>query len=437
MARRRCWPGLKQLCAAFLIGALIAGCSYSTEEPGLFRSDPEAVESPPELPERPWPSTLDRIVRTNSKLPVVGEEIWTSGDGLDLTVRIAIHAVRRTEGATVLDWSVTALQAPGLRVGEPVPAVVNLGLLRLDQGNTNVFLMDARGRLYRPLVHRNISRRCLCVSIYRAQRQLRIGRTVLLQMAFPELPADLTTIDVDVATVPMFSRVPVTPVGMVPLAKSPTDLMRPPPQNPRTPILGKAFSYAPAAGQRFAIRIEEVIASPNNTSVVWAIRSLSSGPGLENANELPFADPTASINYNAIAASGPLLRAGDQVLRARLVSSALTSNRTVECLCSDLRLWARALYSPGHEVSVITNFAALPEGLRNVEIVIPGVGAQRVPVTSAEDASTRSAGPQRQQVSTWDERTWLRRWGTADWPTPLPDPALLPDFTPSVDRILR
>ena len=62
--------------------------------------------------------------RSNPDLPVVGEAVWTSGEGLGLTVRIAVHAVRRIPGATVLDWSVTPLSGAGLNSGDAVPAVV-------------------------------------------------------------------------------------------------------------------------------------------------------------------------------------------------------------------------------------------------------------------------------------------------------------------------
>ena len=34
----------------------------------------------------------------NPDLPVVGEAIWTSADGLDITMRLAVHAVRRVAG---------------------------------------------------------------------------------------------------------------------------------------------------------------------------------------------------------------------------------------------------------------------------------------------------------------------------------------------------
>lgn len=138
---------------------------------------------------------------------MVGEAVWTFADGLDIEVRLAVHAVRRIEGATVLDWSVAPLRGPGLGVGDAVPAALNLGLSRFGEGNANVFLIDAFGRdVYRPLTAADPSelQRCLCSPIWLAQRNLRIGQTTLLQIAFPELAENLQTIDVDIATVPLF-----------------------------------------------------------------------------------------------------------------------------------------------------------------------------------------------------------------------------------------
>jgi hypothetical protein len=444
MARRR-GPGWKpaglRLCTAALVAVLVAGCSYSAEEPGLFGPVSKPTEMPTEMPteepERQWPAIWDMGRRTSRQLPVAGEEIWTSGDGIQLTVRIAVHAVRRIEGGTVVDWSVTPLSAPGLGPNDVVPASVDLGLRRFDEGNTNVFLVDApRGRLYRPLVHHNISRRCLCTPIWHAQRNLRIGRTALLQVSYPELPRGTTRIDVNVASVPMFSGVPVTPIGTVPLATQPTDLTRPPETATRS--RGELMSGRLVhQGQRFQVGIERVVASDTNTSLEWTLRSLEEGPGLEEANLPPFADPLAPISYNTIAASGPRLRSGREELRPRLVTSDLTSKRTVECLCSDLRIWAKSLRSPGQQVSVVTNLPPLPRGLRQVEVVLPGYGSRRVPVTPAAKADLRAGTPQRRDVGTWSEQNWPRGWNSHNWPTMVPAREAMADYLSVTDRILR
>ena len=436
MARRRSWPFVK-LGAALLIGVLVAGCSWDAEEPGLFGNRTQPTDTPSEEPERDWPIVQDMSRRTNPELPVVGERVWTSGDGIQLTVRIAVHAVRRIEGATVLDWSITPLGAPGLGPNDIVPASIDLGLHRFDAGNTNVFLVDTRrGRLYRPLVHRNLSRRCLCVPIWRAQRQLQIGRTSLLQVAYPELPRETTAVDVDVSTVAMISQVPVTPRGMVPLAMGPTDLTRPPTVRP-VPAAMPVFSYPGPSGQRFRVAVDRVIAGDGNTSVRWTIRSFDAGPGLEEADQPPFADPASPISYNPIAASGPQLRVDRKVLRARLVTTTSTSAGTVECLCSDLRIWARSLRSPGQQVSVVTNFPGLATDVSEVAVVLPGVGQRRVPVVRTSPAYERSTGPRPHAVGEWREQDWPRGWNSHNWPTAVPASEQLSDYLAVTDRFVR
>ena len=182
---------------------LVAGCSYERVEPGLFgRPMTEQTTAPPirpVTPDRNSPSP-------NPDLPVVGEAIWTSADGLDITMRLAVHAVRRVAGGTVLDWSVTPLHGAGLRPSDPLPTTVNLGLSRPGEGYPDILLVDAaRARVYRPLTRKGWGSRCLCTPVTLAQRSLRIDYTTLLQVAFPALPDDLENVDVQLATVPPFS----------------------------------------------------------------------------------------------------------------------------------------------------------------------------------------------------------------------------------------
>src|SRR4029450_5770373 len=128
---------------------LITGCSYDRAEPGLFgRAITRETTAPPIRPVTPDESGQG----PNPDPPVVGEAVWTSADGLDITMRIAVHAVRRVAGGTVLDWSVTPLHGPGLPPNDPVPRRVDLGLTRPGEGYPNILLVDAsRSRVYRPL----------------------------------------------------------------------------------------------------------------------------------------------------------------------------------------------------------------------------------------------------------------------------------------------
>src|SRR5512133_3253883 len=112
------WRSLAALCALMV---LLAGCTYSEREPGLFR------QSAPQISETSEPQRLPSR-KTNPALPVAGEAIWTTAEGLRVTVRFAVHAIRRIEGATVLDWSVTPLRAPGLQTGDRLPSRLDLGL---------------------------------------------------------------------------------------------------------------------------------------------------------------------------------------------------------------------------------------------------------------------------------------------------------------------
>ena len=164
--------------------------------------------------------------------------------------------------------------------------------------------------------------------------------------------------------------------------------------------------------------------------------ALDAGPGLEEASLPPFADPLAPITYNTIAASGPRLRVGKQVLRTRLVTSVLTSDRAIECLCSDLRIWARALRSPGQQATVVTNLPPLPQGARQVDVVLPGYESTSVTVTRTDVASRRAGPPQRLDAGTWSERSWPRGWNSHNWPTPVPDPDTMSDYLFVTDRLL-
>jgi hypothetical protein len=167
------------------------GLHYAKEEPGLFHT--RASQSP----------TVEQTVPpapTNPKLPVAAEAEWTTAEGLKITTRFAIHAVRRLEDATVVDWSVTPLGAPGFGRGDRLPSWVDLGLSRTSEGDINMFLLDpAGGKVYRTLSHqsRRLFNRCLCTPLWLAQQGLRIGETRLLQASFPPLPAALDFIDVD------------------------------------------------------------------------------------------------------------------------------------------------------------------------------------------------------------------------------------------------
>ena len=411
----------------------LGGCVQTREEPGLFGR----AEAPTAGPnETTLPSRTD-----NPNLPVAGEALWTSGEGLALTVRLAVHAVRRIPGATVLDWSVTPLSGVGLNIGEPVPESFNLGLSRFEEDTVNIFLLDPRRRqVHRPLVRVGGRPECLCIPLRFAQPALRVGETTLFQVAYPPLPAELRSIDVDVATVPIFSRVPVTPVGMVPLVSSPINLARSAAAAP--PVAGIGPFRYPPQGQRFSIGVDTVWSSSTFTSIAWTITSLEDGPGLAAVVGPPIAEgPPPSLAYNLAAASGPRLELpGQAPLRSRLVSTEVSSRPAVECLCTDLRSWPSAGQRPDQLVHLVTNLPPIPRRTSVVDLVFPGAGTMReVPVATAPDATFRSAGPAPHQSELWTFRVASPQsgWPAHNWPTPVPDSRELGDFRATVDEIVR
>jgi hypothetical protein len=419
-----------------ILVCLVAGCSYDREEPGLFGRPVTRDTTAPSI----HPTALEDRQVQNPELPVVGEAIWTSADGLGITVRIAVHAVRRFRGGTVLDWSVTPLHGPGLRPSDPVPSRLDLGLSRPNENYPNIVLMDAaRSRIYRPLTLKGSDSRCLCTRLFR--HSLRIGYTSLFQIAFPVLSDDLATVDVHLATVPPFWRVPVTPAGMLPLATSPTDLSRGP-EVTSVVASTKVFRY-PAADQSFLVMVNAVYASSTFTSIAWTIHAVEPGLGLRTASTPPLADAHPPPQpYNLVSAGGPQIRFGTNpaLTRARLVTSKLAGGGALECLCTDLRIGASSLRQMGAQMSVVTTLPPLPSGTSKVDIVFPGLTTlAHVAVTPAPDSTFRSAGPAVRAVWFWTYRPYQQHlgWVPRDWPTPLPRSSELRDFQATVDTIVR
>ena len=435
---------LLRFVAGIVAISVLGGCTYDDREPGLFGRivpTPSAASTPTpgadvdsSPPRRPAPLG-------NPDLPVAGEAVWTSGDGTAVTVRIAIHAVRRIPGATVLDWSVTPLSGPGLDTDDSVPPGFNLGLTRFGEGNTNIFLLDAL-RVYRPLTHRGPGLpSCLCSPVWLDQRDLWINHTTLFQLAYPALPAVTTSVDVDIASVAPFAQIPVTPIGMVPLSSRRTVLTRPPFQeDPQATTT--TFDY-PQGHQLFSIAVNAVYRAANFSAVSWTISAVSGGAGLENATVPPIADsaPPAK-SYNRTAASGPQLTfpGSPEVLRARLSTTRLAGRGELECLCTDLRLWTVGLHDPGASVSVVTVLPPLPASATSVTLVFPGlttIGGIR-PLSSPGTAY-ESAGAVTRATRTWTYQadTPQPGWSSEAWPTPIPDPAQLDQFRATVDTLIR
>ena len=385
---------------------LLTGCTYSQSEPGLFGRTP-APSVTESLALTPTPDSTAAI-------PVLGEEIYRSTDRIDVSVRIAVHAVRRIHGGTVLDWSVTALAAPGVRPGQQF--YLELGLLE----EFDVSLIDAAaGKVYRPFISRR-SGRCLCVPAWLVGQTMVVKSPRLLQTTFPRLPASTRLVEVNIATVPIFSRIPVTQPGMVQTAVSEIDLARP---AELQPPLASTEEFRRPSGQSFLFDVEAVVASGSFTSVVWTVQARSPGPG-----SIGTAHP--QIRRSGV---GP-------ALRPRIVTVQFAGEKTTQCLCPTLRNFADRLQNAGDLVRVVTNFPPLPRGTTNVDVLFPGVDPLiKIGVTPAPEGAYRAGSEVPSDTSTWSY-LWSRPqpgWSLSRWPTPVPARIDPDQFRSRVDRLTR
>jgi hypothetical protein len=431
---------IKRLVGVIGVAAVLsAGCTYAKEEPGLFQN--RASQSPSIDNSPPAP--------TNPELPVAAEAEWTTAEGLHISTRFAVHAVRRIQGATVVDWSVTPLSSPGYGIGARLPSWADLGLSRSSEGDINMFLLDpAAGRVYRTLSHesRRLFRRCLCTPMWLAQQGLRIGETRLLQATFPPLPEALDFVDVDMINLAPFIRVPVTPIGHVPTAPHPTDLARPP-AAVRQSLAQREFRYREQPDRVQSIAIDRVVAAPGRTSLEWTIRSVTDQsifilePALSPIGGM-LPDNVDVLDRDVV--SGPMIKPhglpAAKPSRVSWMTTAVAGRKAYECLCSPLGLWAGSLRRDGGQASVASNYPALPAGTRTVDVILPGVATlPDIPVVDAEDSAHR-LGPSKPHTGD----TWIyysgdppRGWTTAQWPTPLPDPEQLRDYRFFIENLTR
>ena len=377
---------------------------------------------------------------------MLGDAIWVSGGRLPVTIRFAVHAVRRIEGATVLDWSVTPLRARGFEFGDDLPGI-DLGLSRASRSDVNIALLDPLSdQVYQPLSHesRQLFNHCLCTPPWVIQQDLRIGETRLMQIAYPELPATLAYVDVSLATLAPFVHVPVSPVGTAPVARQPTNLARSADRRAAatTPI---EFRYADEPTRRQSIQIDQVVAAPGRTSVQWTLRSVSD----QNTSQLqPYGPPVSSpppddvYVLNNSPANGPLISLTTPRGRERWstlwVVTEVYRQPAYECLCTELGLWSSGLRDAGGAARLTGNYPELPAGTREVDIVLPGFGTfPKVPVVAAPDSAAAVLRTVDADTGQW---SYLvedppRGWSTADWPTALPDPAQLAEYQSIVERV--
>ena len=393
----------RRLAAACLgLVLLLTGCTYSEREPSLFGSTPTLSSTET----RPAPSSVAAI-------PVLGEAVYHSTDKLHVPLRIAVHAVRRIPNGTVLDWSVTALATPGAAAGEQL--FLELGVFE----QFDISLIDAASaKVYRPLLNRR-SGLCLCAPAWLAGQTMVVNSPRVLQTTFPRLPASTRSVEVNIATVPIFSRIPVTPAGFAQTAASQTDLARP---EQRRPPLASTKEFSRPSGQWIMFEVNAVLASSSFTSLVWTIRARSPGPGL-----IGTAQP--QIRRSGV---GP-------ALRARTITVKFASEKTVQCLCPKLGNLVGRLQNLGDEVTVVTNFPPLPRGTTNVDVLFPEVDPLvGIKVSSSPEGAFRAGGQVPADPGTWSYRRGRPQpgWSLSRWPTPVPV-VDADQFRSTVDRLIR
>lgn len=422
-----------------LITAIASGCTYSDREPGLFsapRTQPSATQSPG-APRSTPPEA------TNPELPVAGEAVWTTADGLGVIVRFAVHAVRRIPGATVLDWSVTPLGAPHLEFGDPITTPVDLGLTTSSGSDVDVTLFDATGQLgYAPLRHRSaqVFNHCLCTPLWVVQQQLRIGETRLLQIAYPELPTSTTHVDVALANFAPITHVPVTPIGMAPAPLAAVDLART--VTPSPPAASVTVAVDASDTRRAELRINRIVATEGSSSMEWSITSLTDQSqtfqtGFGSPLSRPISDSFQLINLSP--ANGPQLMVNGKSTGVSWLQVDAYGFRAYDCRCSELGLWSKSVTRSGGSAELVSTYPALPLGTTAVGVSLPGNGViAKVPVLRSDDAARRLAPPTVRRTSMWrysvDDPP--HGWRTADWPTDVPDATQLGDYVGSAEPIV-
>jgi hypothetical protein len=428
--------------AALVLALVLSACSWGGDEPGLFTTPPPTASSDPD---QPLPSDPPGAPAAPSRLPVLAEALWTTADGNGVSVRFAVHALRQAEGVTVLDWSVTPLAGPGRREGDLVPSGTDLGLSRGTTAEQGISLVDVRtGLVVRPLADAGRPRynRCLCTPLFVVTPQLRFGRTTVLQLAYPALPAGTARVDVVLPNVAVMPGVPLSPRGVAPVGEGATELTRPAAAgNPATGA--KTFTAPGGSGRQQTVVVNRVVAGRGLTSVVWTLHSVDDQPGLG----APAGPPLSTTTPEGVRvltddpADGPSLRVAGRrdAIGVRWTTATVAGRPAYECLCSGLGLWSRSLRYGGGSAQVATHVGPLPAGTRRVDVDLPGLSPfTDVPVTWRPDVGGRAQTEVRNPDATWTytESDPPSGWTPDQWPTPLPAPAQLGGYTSPPQRLL-
>lgn len=398
---------------------------------------------------------------------VLSSFVLDAGTESPQQVRVAVHGVRRMTGATVLDWSVTPLASDTAKLGDKVDQQLDVNVApNFDNTNALVLIDAAAKKVYRPLDnddqvapggHQVAG--CLCVPWFKVYRDLTVGKTRLMQAAFPELPANLDSITVSIRNQPLVSDAPLTPKGEVPTGKT-ADLNA---KADALPIAAAAVDFVYPVGdnlkqptQRMSLTINQVVAGSTGTSLIFSVRADKDGPGIDAFGGRPINDPEV-VAYGTklydLGSSGPGVRVAGPtdtpVIRAWFASLKQKTGKPPgvpadfawrECLCTYTQFYGKFLETSGRSISLVEHMPALPAGTSAVDIVFPGKSLLTIKSVKVTEAPKMTGSSKKVDVGTWkygsvETGDLPKGWELKDWPTPVPDTASIADSEAVVDDL--
>ncbi len=393
--------------------------------------------------------------------PVLSSFVLDAGTKTPQDVRVAVHGVRRIDGATVLDWSVTPLASDAAKSGDKVGQALDINIDPGFENSNALQLVDTTAKkVYRPLDNDDKVTGCLCVPWFTVKSDLTVGSTRLMQAAFPELPAGLDQIAVSIRNQPLVSDAPVTPEGEVPTGES-IDLTAAADDLPEA-AAGATFTYPVGdqlqkPAQAMTLTVNEVISGQSGTSLVYTVTANESGPGINAIGGRPVNDPGV-VQYGTsvfeLGSSGPGVSAASGTSDGQLIRPWFASRKQKtavpprsaknfawrECLCSTTQIYGRILKTQGRSISLVEHMPALPAGTSTVDIVFPDKSLPTVKGVKVTAAPKIAASSKKADVGTWSYGSVAtsdlpRGWPADKWPTPVPDAASIAASDVAVDDL--
>ena len=383
--------------------------------------------------------------KAGTSLPVAGSYVVDGGTETPQPIRVAVHGIRQIDGATVLDWSVTPLPNGTHKSGDPTGQEIDINIDGFENTQA-VNLIDTKARkIYRPLANDDQAAGSLAVPWFMVDDDLTIGKTRLMQVAFPELPGDMDTATVSLRNLPLFSDVSVTPEGSVPTGEG-TDLAAPAKElpvatDPQTFVYPvKNSLHEPA--QKMSLVVNEVLSSAGGTSVVFTVTADEGGGGISVFSGKPIGDlavvPYGTALYNLTAAGPGIRPSGDgraPVTRAWFAGVTLMDEFPTgaakgftwrECLCSGTQGYGDRLAESGRSLTMTVQMPPLAAGTETVDVVFPDKSLPAVPNVKVTEVPPPTAGKStKAEVGTWTygtvaESSIPEGWSVKEWPTPVP-----------------